>query len=451
VRLPGVIPGLAQISVRIPAVTAAHVTRVTAQAIQWNVGVDGAPPADVAVRVPGDAELFATDLWFMSPTSYRVHVVVEGRDGTGTAVVPVMAIATAQREMPRGLGVALAALGLFLAVGFLTIVGAAVRESVVPPGEAPDPERRRRAGIVMAGWAVMLALAVYGGRAWWNAEALAYGESVLFRPFDSRAAVDESGGRRTLTLTIDDRRWPPRGNAQTRYNALMPDHGKLMHMFLVREPGLNAFAHVHPVPRQGTTTFDLVLPPLPSGRYRVFGDIVHESGYTQTLVGSAQLPDPSGPTWIGTPDPDDSWFAGDAVPESASATFRAPGGTSITWERGPDRLVAGQERLLVFVARDSKGGPAALEPYMGMLGHVAVVRGEGDVFAHLHPSGSVSMAALQKFTALRDPHTAHQPALAATQIAVPYAFPKAGRYRMWVQMKRAGQIVTGAFEIEVRT
>jgi hypothetical protein len=450
VRLPGVIPGLAQISVRIPAVTAERVSRVTAQAIQWNVGVEGAPPADVAVRVPGDAELFATDLWFMSPTSYRVHVVVEGRDGRGTAVVPVMAIATAQREMPRSLGILLSALGLFLTIGFLTIIGAAVRESVVPPGEAPDPRRRRRARIVVAGWAVILTLAIYGGRAWWNAEALAYGESVLFRPFDARAVVSESRGRRTLTLTIDDRRWPPRGNTPSRYNALMPDHGKLMHMFLVREPGFNAFAHVHPIPRQGATAFEVVLPPLPSGRYRVFADIVHESGYAQTLVSAAELPDPTGPTWIGKPDPDDSWFGGDAVPESASATFRAPGGTSITWDRGPDRLVAGQERLLVFVARDAAGGPAALEPYMGMLGHVAVVRGEGDVFAHLHPSGSVSMAALQKFTVLMDPHAAHQPALASSQIAVPYAFPKAGRYRMWVQMKRAGQIVTGAFEVDVR-
>ena len=40
-----------------------------------------------------------------------------------------------------------------------------------------------------------------------------------------------------MTLTIADDRWPsPAGFAGGRYNALMPDHGKLMHMFLIREP-----------------------------------------------------------------------------------------------------------------------------------------------------------------------------------------------------------------------
>ena len=59
--------------------------------------------------------------------------------------------------------------------------------------------------------------------------------------------------------------------------------------------------------------------------------------------------------------------------------------------------MAGDERLLTFRATNADGTPAALEPYMGMIGHVAVANAEGTVFAHLHPSGSISMAALQKF------------------------------------------------------
>ena len=32
----------------------------------------------------------------------------------------------------------------------------------------------------------------------------------------------------------------------------------------------------------------------------------------------------------------------------------------------------------------------------------------------------------------------------------PYAFPKPGRYRMWVQVKIAGNILTGVFDVEVQ-
>ena len=158
----------------------------------------------------------------------------------------------------------------------------------------------------------------------------------------------------------------------------------------------------------------LELPPLPAGRYRVYGDIVHESGYAQTLVASAEWGDPpggvDGPAASSTAgaDADDSWFSGDAVPESAAPAFRGPDGTTLTWMRDAAPFVARTERLLTFVARDASGAPVALEPYMGMMGHIAVARAEGDVFAHLHPSGSISMAALQKFSGA-DSHLAHQP------------------------------------------
>jgi hypothetical protein len=92
-----------------------------------------------------------------------------------------------------------------------------------------------------------------------------------------------------------------------------------------------------------------------------------------------------------------------------------------------------------------------LEPYMGMMGHIAITRIEGDVFAHLHPSGSISMAALQKFTEAAAPdHTTHISPPAVAEVSTPYAFPKAGRYRVWVQMKRAGAVITAAFDAEVQ-
>jgi hypothetical protein len=136
------------------------------------------------------------------------------------------------------------------------------------------------------------------------------------------------------------------------------------------------------------------------------------------------------------------------VGESDAAVFRAPEGSTITWMRGATPLVAGEERLLTFVARDASGAPATLEPYMGMLGHIAVTKADGEVFAHLHPSGSVSMAALQKFST--DLHAAHPAAPMTHEVSTPYAFPREGRYRIWVQTKRNGQVITAAFDADVQ-
>jgi hypothetical protein len=47
-----------------------------------------------------------------------------------------------------------------------------------------------------------------------------------------------------------------------------------------------------------------------------------------------------------------------------------------------------------------------------------------------------SMAAMQEM-----PH--------GSEVSFPYAFPKAGRYRIIVQMKRAGKIQTGAFDADI--
>src|SRR4029077_1489834 len=48
VRLPGVIPGRAQVAVRVLGATTPQDQRVTVRAGQWNVGLEGAPPPEPA-------------------------------------------------------------------------------------------------------------------------------------------------------------------------------------------------------------------------------------------------------------------------------------------------------------------------------------------------------------------------------------------------------------------
>jgi hypothetical protein len=100
---------------------------------------------------------------------------------------------------------------------------------------------------------------------------------------------------------------------------------------------------------------------------------------------------------------------------------------------------------------------------MGMPGHAAFIRWDRTVFAHIHPSGSVPMAALSLVrmdtsgTSESNPHAGHgmhsgnaslAPQLPSV-VSFPYGFPQPGQYRIIVQMKRAGKVETGVFDATV--
>jgi hypothetical protein len=308
--------------------------------------------------------------------------------------------------------------------------------------------------------AILAALILWGGHTWWTAEANAYRDVVVYRPFAASATLTPRTGAHQLVLSIRDPRWTGTPNPLSRYNALLPDHGKLMHLFLIREPALEALAHVHPVPRTpDALDFATALPPLPGGRYRVFADIVHESGYAQTLVAAVDVPEsgaapePASQSVAtgaepGSGDPDDSSFSGAAVAESASVAFDLGDGARLVWNRGALPLTSGEERVLAFSVVDASGVVVPVEPYMGMAAHAIVAHRDGSVFAHLHPAGSISMAAWQKFSGeSASPHGDH--GALRGEAAIPFAFPQPGPYRVWVQVRRDGRVLTAAFDATV--
>ncbi len=461
VRLPGVIPGVADVDVQ---VAGAAPDTVTAMVNLYDARA-GLPPPDVAHPIAGAAGWYGTRLWIMAPGSNSVTVTVKGAKGAGTTVVPVAAVPNRRLPLGRWLGVILGAAGLFLFAGIVTIVGAAVRESVLPPGRAPDPPRRRAARRAMTGAAALVGLLLLGGWRWWSGEDRAF-VGRMYRPFATAAAVTGSGAAPTLRLEIRDSGWIMRGDSawlrahgQHAWPPLVTDHGRLMHLFLVRAPDLDAFAHLHPRTAD-SVRFDAPMPALPPGRYRVFADLVHESGFAKTLVTTVDLAG-SIPA-AAEPSGDDAAYVGGATGRRAAL----PDGATITWDRGEAPLVAGAPAPLRFTVREPDGRLAALAPYLGMPGHAIVMRDDGSVFIHLHPMGTVSPAAQETFTlreagdtaagAIGSRIAARDSAMAATmhdtaagRLSFPYAFPRPGRYRVWVQVKRAGRVETAAFGARV--
>src|SRR5579862_6253816 len=182
VRPPAVIPGEAEIAVRVRAPRPDRPRlRVTAQPVQWDAGPEGAPPADVARPVRGQAGLFTARLWLMTANSYDIRVAVSGPAGSGTVAVPVSTAASRRLEMRSGMAVALLALAALLFAGLLSLVGAGVRESVLTPGEPPRARDRRRARLAMAATAAVLAVLLVAGKSWWDRIDAAYRQR-LFRP-----------------------------------------------------------------------------------------------------------------------------------------------------------------------------------------------------------------------------------------------------------------------------
>jgi hypothetical protein len=229
----------------------------------------------------------------------------------------------------------------------------------------------------------------------------------------------------------------PAGLLLTRTaNDLVEDHGHLMHLFLIRYPDLDVFYHLHPKP-SGPSRFEIPLPPTPAGDYRLFADIVHESGFPETPVGKLTIPTAiTHGTPLTTNDSDDSVAA------------PLPDGLRLVWDR-PATLVARRPYSLEFRLVDANGQPAdSMQLYMGMAGHAVIARRDLSVFAHVHPSGTVPMAALMAFGDHSMMHVASD-SIAPT-VSFPYGFPLPGAYRLWVQVRHKGHVLTVPFDCDVQ-
>jgi hypothetical protein len=163
--------------------------------------------------------------------------------------------------------------------------------------------------------------------------------------------------------------------------------------------------------------------------------------------------------------------------DAARTTARLADGGVMTWDRESGPLKARQPYLLKFHVQDANGEPARdLMPYMGMPGHAIILRRDLTVFAHVHPFGTAPMASLalaarpsgdstgdrsagnagSAASQAVDPHAGHMmsaPNGAAGPlppvVTFPYGFPRAGDYRLFIQVKRPSGVQTGTFDVHI--
>jgi hypothetical protein len=506
VKPPDVIPGTAKITV---FVESGNAEKIFVRPIYFRSGDQGAPSSDEIHPVKDQPEHFQGDIWLMERGSSSVQIQISGKEGKGEFIVPIMAVSTAQRAMPKALGIVLSILGLLLFLLMITAIGASVSDGMLPPGAVLSLKQKRKRWINMGIATLVCGLILYGGSSWWNSWADQY-KDLMYKPLLGISSIRQEGDQRIFQLKIDTTNWKDqkRGNL---LSTLIPDHGKLMHAFLVRTPGMDAFAHIHPE-RIDSTTFQSYLPNLPAGKYLVYADIVQYSGYAETIVDTVDIPEPlltnlgskkttEEDTYVIT----DDLNAPGKIPFDDNVVICGKPGTKTifkdssyaVWEGKPDRpLEAGKPYQLNFEVFNPDGTPTFPEPYLGMMGHVVVLRSDGSVYIHLHPTGTFAMAAEQTLknrlsdttklmkrpapkifrdsidrylSKLKNMSTLEREELLmkemgmyetdggsmgnmehGNRISFPYAFPKSGRYRIFFQVKRNGQVLTGAFDAQVK-
>jgi hypothetical protein len=498
---PDVIPGVAKITVYTQN---EPITKLTATAMFYRSGPKGTAPPDVLKPVAGKPGQYSGELWLMSTGSTGIQLKAEGKFGKGELVVPVVAVSSAIRSLPPGTGWMLAGLALFLFILLTTIFGSSVSDAMRKVGAPTTGEIRRKRWTGALVGALITGALLYGGHAWWQSWADDY-QKYMYKPMQAKTVVRQKDGVSQLEFAIDTT-----GKRASGISFIIPDHGKLMHLFLLRYPAMDAFTHLHPQ-RSDSVRFTSILPPLPKGKYLVFADVVYLSGFTETikdtLIIEADIP-PT-PTRV---DRDDAYaFALPAnlvdnaqIANSADSNMivcgvpgtglRLSDGSTMVWEGMTNApLKAGVIQNMQFAVFTPEKQPATLDAYLGMGGHAAVMRNDGNVYVHLHPVGTFTPASEGRLKSrLTDERTlASNPPdsksfrdsidqvvsalanMSATDrdnklmegvdmvgmtmdstgrmlhpnmVSFPYSFPSAGQYRIWVQVKHKGKVLTGAFD-----
>jgi hypothetical protein len=447
-HMPPAIPGEAELQILLQDQRPDEVVEVASREIppqgeERSHGWFAVPASPVK---PG---IYSTLVPLMEFGLWHIEVEVSGPRGVGTTSFPVPARVPKPRSITRWLGFTLVALTSLLTVALLQMMiglgrdAARGREDPVAP---VDTRRGRRyAALGMVAWVLFL---VFIGRAWQDFDSVTrwLATSALTSELKIGNGPAAAGKALEMTLAVRGRSGDPLRN-------LVPDHGKMMHLIVVDEPEARHFFHLHPE-MSSPSRFDFVFTPPAPGTYRLFGDILRATGETETVTTVLEVGAGDEPGELLLADPDDSYSLQPPLTERrpGRSTVEVGDGLVMRWESGEvPRIEAGAFNRLSFELLDAQERPvAALEPYGGLAGHLLVLRDDFDVFAHVYPRGTV--AAHRTPPSPAEPIGSPAPAPPASlppEASFPYGFPQPGPYRLWVQMRHAGKVYTGSFDVDV--
>jgi hypothetical protein len=253
---------------------------------------------------------------------------------------------------------------------------------------------------------------------------------VAGRPFDTRdyrlamniePRVVKAGAPMRMHFDV---RHPSTGSAVRNFELV---HDRRYHLFVVSHD-MQAFQHVHPEQQaDGRWALDVTLPK--PGAYRVISDFLPTGGAPQLLARTLVTAD----------------FAGDLRSQDArldvdTAWKKTVGTLTVELTFDPPRLVAGQYGHLAFKLSDASGGEPVtdLQPYLGAFGHAFVLSEDLRDSVHSHPPE------------WRDGREITS-GFGGPDVMFEGYMPRPGKYRVWAQFLRRGELITIPFTFEVFT
>jgi hypothetical protein len=214
------------------------------------------------------------------------------------------------------------------------------------------------------------------------------------------------GARHRLAVRVID---PQSGAPVLAFNEV---HERLLHLFIISRD-LQTFLHEHP--RRTATGFEIDLDLRP-GAYMLIADLLPEAGTPQLIHHAIVTPGVRGSPFAPV-----SNLRSDLSPKRAG---------DLRIEANVAEAIAGREALVRFSIRHAKtGAPITdLEPFLGASGHLLVVTPDLTQAVHAHPEGALT---------------------SGPEIGFSVLFPSAGVFKMWVQVQRAGTVLTAPFVVRV--